>query len=229
MRVLVVEDEQGIREVLKLYLEKEGYESYFAEDGEKALTLFDEIYPDFILLDLMLPKISGEEVCKKIRKTSNIPIIMITAKDQEIHRLKGLEIGADDYVLKPFSPKEVMMRIKAIWRRTGLQNETKLVYDEGKFVMDEASYKLWIENREVDLTKNEFKILWTLAKNPERTYSREQIIELSFSIDFEGFDRTIDVHIKNIRKKIEEISTKKTKPIYIHTVYGIGYMFKKEW
>lgn len=222
MRVLVIEDEEKIREVLKLYLDKEGYETHMAKDGEEGLALFHKLKPAFLLLDLMLPKLSGEKVCKEIRKESNVPIIMLTAKDQEMNRITGLQIGADDYVLKPFSPKELMVRMKVILRRLKVSENQMLLYEQGSFIMDKDAYTLQVSGKKIELTKNEFDILWTLAQKPNRVYKREQIIEAAFAFDFEGYDRTIDVHIKNIRKKIARVSHQP----YIHTIYGVGYTFR---
>lgn len=219
-KILLVEDEAKIRKVVKSYLEEE-FTIFEAEDGKKALELFSKESFDLIILDLMLPKISGEEVGQKIRQVSDIPIIMLTAKSSEENKIAGFNYGADDYLTKPFSPRELLLRIKAILRR--INNDQKadiisLADGEIKIFLEEMIVKR--NNQNCELTSTEFKILKTLINNAKQVLSREQLANQVMGIDFQGFDRTIDAHIKNIRKKI---GLKKDQ--YIETVYGAGYKF----
>src|SRR5699024_1653907 len=225
--ILVVEDEKNISNVIKAYLEKENYNVVTAFDGQEAMDIFEREKIDLIILDLMLPKISGEEVCNRIRSTSDIPIIMLTAKSDEDSRVEGLTMGADDYVVKPFSPRELVSRVKALIRRTyktsSLSNN-KLIFS-GDLKINLDKFLVTKNNTKIDLTTNEFKVLSILASNPSVVFSREQLIEQAFGIDYKGFDRTIDTHIKNIRQKIENDPR---KPKYILTVYGMGYKFQEQ-
>lgn len=226
--ILVVEDEQNILDVIKAYLLKEGYNVFEAKDGEKALELFDSEDIHLIILDLMIPKVSGEEVCSKIRNISDVPIIMLTAKSDEESRIDGLSIGADDYVVKPFSPRELIGRVKALLRRSyrfeGSQPlAEKLIFDNGRLLVDIDKMLVLKDDLIKDLTSNEFKILTAFVSNPGSVLSRDQLIEIAFGFDYEGFDRTIDTHIKNIRQKLED---NPKAPAYIVTVYGIGYKFE---
>lgn len=224
-KILVVEDEKNIADVIVAYLEKEGFQSFVAYDGEKAMELFHQEEIDLMILDLMLPKLSGEEIAKRVRSRSNLPIIMLTAKTQEEERISGLSMGADDYVSKPFSPGELMERVKALMRRTyqgANPLAEKLYFNQGELEigLDEMTVKKL--GKEVHLTSNEFEILRAFISNIGQVLSREQLIEIAFGYDYEGFDRTVDSHIKNIRQKIEEDPR---KPDYIQTVYGAGYRF----
>lgn len=226
--VLVVEDEENLSDVIVAYLEKEGFTPFVANDGQKALELFavEEIH--LIILDLMLPLVSGEEVCKRIRARSNVPIIMLTAKTEEEDKITGLSIGADDYVSKPFSPRELMSRVKALLRRAypaGKPLAEKISFNEGDLEIDIDQMEVLKNGTPVPLTTNEFKILQTFVSNAGQVLSREQLIETSFGYDYEGFDRTIDSHIKNIRQKIED---RPKAPKYIQTVYGAGYRFSSQ-
>ena len=224
-RILVVEDEKNISNVIKAYLIKEGFDVITAEDGKMALEIFNNEEIHLIILDLMLPKLSGEEVCTTIRTTSDIPIIMLTAKVDEDDKIEGLSIGADDYVTKPFSPRELVSRVKALLRRS-YRNSSPLaeilVFNNGDLEVDIDRMIVRKKGENVYLTSNEFKVLVSLLTRPGQVFSREQLIELAFGYDYEGFDRTIDTHIKNIRQKIED-DPKKTS--YILTVYGAGYKF----
>lgn len=225
-KILVIDDEFGILEVVQAYLLKEGFEVYTATTGKQGLLLFNQTPIDLMILDLMLPDISGEVLCQTVRATSQVPIIMLTAKKEEADRIYGLEVGADDYLLKPFSPKELMMRVHAVLRRvySAHKMERRLVsYNGGLLQIDHTERVVKIEGQTVDLTKNEYDILVTMAEHGDRTYSREQIIEIAFGHDYLGYDRTIDVHIKNIRKKIERDMK---EPQFIVTVFGVGYKFK---
>lgn len=225
--ILVVEDEQNILNVIKAYLEKEDYNVYEALDGEIALEIFGSKEIHLIILDLMLPKISGEEICEKIRSVSDIPIIMLTAKVDEDSRIEGLSIGADDYVVKPFSPRELVSRVKALLRRSyrfaNLQPLSgKMIFDNDRLTIDVNKMLVTKDNRNIELTANEFKVLEVLVSNPGQVLTREQLIEKAFGYEYDGFDRTIDTHIKNIRQKLED---NPKAPAYILTVYGMGYKF----
>ncbi|WML35545.1 response regulator transcription factor [Clostridium sp. OS1-26] len=223
--ILVVDDEPKIVEVVEAYLKKEGFNVLTAEDGEKALKLFKNAVIHLVVLDLMLPKISGEEICNRIRSTSDVPIIMLTAKSEEDDKIEGLAIGADDYLTKPFSARELVGRIKALIRRSYRDSSPLadyLIFNSGDLEVDINKMKVKKDSQYVNLTTNEFKILVALLTNPGQIFSREQLVERAFGLDYEGFDRTIDSHIKNIRQKIED---NHKEPKYIITVYGMGYKF----
>lgn len=224
-KILIIDDEFGILEVVQAYLEKEGYEVYTATSGQQGYTLFEKIKPDFVVLDLMLPSMSGEEICEKIRCESKVPILMLTAKKEEEDRIAGLALGADDYLIKPFSPKELVMRVKAIMRRTyDYQIERKVMsFNLGDLTIEKKERVVKKSGKIVDLTKNEYEILKVFCENPNQTFSREQLIKSAFGYDYDGYDRTIDVYIKNLRKKID-VGASGHK--YIVTVYGVGYKFK---
>jgi DNA-binding response OmpR family regulator len=219
--ILIVEDERKISEIVRAYLEKEGFRVKVAETGEQAIVLFVEMF-DLIILDLMLPDIQGEELCKIIREGSDVPVIMLTAKSGEEERIRGLGIGADDYVVKPFSPRELVARVKAQLRRSGRMKKKLLSYNGGKLKIDLLNREVLREGRLLFLTPTEFKILVSLADQPGRVFSRDQLVTIAQGYDFEGYDRTIDAHVKNLRHKIEEDSR---APEFIRTVYGIGYKF----
>ncbi len=224
MRILLVDDEKKISTVLKAYLQQEGFHVTTAINGLVALTLFKENPFDLVILDLMLPGMSGEEICKEIRKVSATPIIMLTAKVEEDDRIQGLSIGADDYITKPFSPREVVARVRAVLRRsgTGVSPLADVVtYDNG-LTIDNIQHEVRLDNETIPLTPTEFKILGALAKYPGRVYSRSQLVEIVQGHDFGGDDRVIDAHIKKIRQKIEKIPS---DPKIIFTVYGVGYKF----
>ncbi len=223
--ILVVEDEKNISDVIKAYLKKEGYMIITAFNGEEALEKFKSNHIDMVILDLMIPKIPGEQVCSSIRNISDVPIIMLTAKSELEDKIEGLNIGADDYMIKPFSPRELISRVKALMRRAYKDSSTlaeKLRF-KGELEIDIDRLLVTKSGKTIDLTANEFKILSTLASNPEIVLTREQLIQKAFGMDYEGFDRTIDTHIKNIRQKIEE---NPKSPEYIVTVYGMGYKFQ---
>lgn len=223
-KILVVDDETEIVKIITAYLKKENYHYDLAFDGQQALEKFRVFSPDLIILDLMIPKISGEEVCKEIRKTSDIPIIMLTAKTNESSIINGFKIGTDDYLKKPFSPKELILRIKSILRRyeNGKENTNVLSFNDGDLIIDLNEQLVFKDNILLEFTASEFKILTMFASNPRIVFNREQIIEKALEEDFFGYSRTIDTHIKNIRKKIE---TDTKNPIYILTIYGFGYKF----
>jgi DNA-binding response OmpR family regulator len=223
--ILIVDDEERIIEVVELYLKKSGYRTFSALNGKEAIDIFEKENISLILLDLMLPDLSGEEVCASIRKTSNIPIIMLTAKVEEENILKGLDIGADDYITKPFSPRQMVARVGALLRRVDGKKHTVsslLSFNDGNLTIDIDSFVVHKNGQEIKLTPNEFNILSILAKSSNRTYSRDELIRSAFGDDFQGYDRAVDSHIKNLRQKIET-DTKDCE--YIITVRGVGYRF----
>ncbi|ERJ11256.1 response regulator transcription factor [Haloplasma contractile] len=226
-KILIIEDEKNVIEVVEAYLTKEGYTVYKSTNGKEGLSIFNQKAPDLLVLDLMLPDISGEEICKEVRKKSNVPIIMLTAKSAVEDRIKGLSIGADDYLVKPFSPKELVMRVRTVLRR--LSNTEPLSdvisFRNDDLKIDVIQHKVFKKGNEVNLTPVEYKLLSLLIKNVNRVYTREDLIEKVLGADFEGYDRTIDSHIKNLRKKIED---NPKQPIYIKTVIRVGYKFEGE-
>lgn len=224
-KVLIVDDEPKIVEAVVAYLEKSGYNPFVAYDGEKALTLFNNVNPDLVVLDLMLPKLSGEEICKFIRRNSRVPIIMLTAKISEEEKINGLNIGADDYVTKPFSPRELMARINSLLRRADEGMSPlfhTMSWNDNDLQIDLNSYTVKKSGVIANLTRIEFKLLCSLIKYPKKTFTREELIDIVLGADYDGFERTIDSHIKNLRSKIEDDTT---KPRYILTVRGVGYKF----
>jgi DNA-binding response OmpR family regulator len=219
--ILIVEDEKKIADIVRGYLEKEGYRVRHAADGAEALKLLKEEF-DLVILDLMLPDMQGEELCGIIRENSDVPVIMLTARSAEEDRIKGLGIGADDYVVKPFSPRELVARVKAHLRRAGKTKKKMLSFNRSVLKIDLDNREVLKEGSPVVLTPTEFKILVSLSENPGRVFSREQLVNIVQGYDFEGYDRTIDAHVKNLRHKIEKDSR---EPKFIRTVYGIGYKF----
>lgn len=219
-KILVVDDEPQIIKVLKAYLEKAGYQVLTASDGNAALTVFDKEKPDFMILDLNLPGMDGLDVCREIRRDSNIPILMLTARVEEADKLIGLELGADDYVVKPFSPREIVARVKTIFRRSSDKSEKIETIQVGDLVIDLLKHTVKIATKPIELTPTEFEILVVLAKQPNRVFSRLQIMEQAQGNAFEGYERTIDAHIKNIRIKMEP---NPREPVFIQTVFGLGY------
>lgn len=219
-KVFVVDDEPQIVKVLRVYLEKAGFQVITASDGNSALTTFQREKPDFMILDLNLPGMDGLEICKAVRRYSNIPILMLTARVEEADKLIGLELGADDYVVKPFSPREVVARVKTIFRRSAAEPAKSTIIQVGQLVIDQEQHSVNLAGQAIDFTPTEFEILVTLAKQPKRVFSRLQIMEQAQGDAFEGYERTIDAHIKNIRNKLEP---NPRKPIYILTVFGLGY------
>jgi two-component system alkaline phosphatase synthesis response regulator PhoP len=218
-KVLVVDDDIKTVELVKLYLNRDGYRVLTAYDGNDALQLARERQPDLIVLDLMLPGVSGLDVCRILRRESDVPIIMLTALTTDDDRLSGLDLGADDYVTKPFSPRELAARVRAVLRRLpGERGPDKI--EHGELTVDFLKHEAFLEGRPLNLTPVEFKLLGTLVKEPGRVFSRGQIIEKALGHDFDGFDRTIDVHILKLRRKLEPDPR---HPRYIKTVYGAGY------
>lgn len=224
-KILVVDDEQNIVDVVKAYLEKDGFEVVSAKDGEAALNIFKNEIIHLIVLDLMLPKISGEKLCSIIRTTSSVPIIMLTAKADEDEKIEGISIGADDYLTKPFSVRELVVRVRALLRRSYREEAPLadiLTFNSGDLEIDMKKMIVKKQGEAVSLTTNEFKVLNVLLTNIGQVFSREQLVDKAFGVDYEGFDRTVDTYIKNIRQKIED-SPK--EPKYILTIYGTGYKF----
>ncbi len=218
-KVLVVDDDAKTVELVKLYLNRDGYRVITAFDGNEALRLARENSPDLIVLDLMLPGLSGLEVCRILREESDVPIIMLTALTTDDDRLKGLDLGADDYVTKPFSPRELAARVRAVLRRLpGERGPDKIEY--GAISLDFLKHEAFLDGKPLNLTPIEFKVLGTLVKEPGRVFSRAQIIDKALGHDFNGFDRTIDVHILKLRRKLEPDPH---HPRYLTTVYGAGY------
>ena len=218
--ILIVDDESKIVRVLSAYLKEAGFRAITAADGQLALYTFRQEKPDLILLDIMLPSIDGIELCKKIRRESAVPIIMVTARAEEVDRLLGLELGADDYVVKPFSPREVVARVRAVLRRAEGTVTTSSVLRVGDLVMDTAAHKVMLGDCEINVTLTEFGILAALARSPGRVVTRAQLMEQTQDVFVEGTERTVDVHIRNLRTKLEPDPR---HPRYILTVFGLGY------
>jgi len=224
-RILIVDDEEMIVRTVKAYLDRDGFKTYTAYDGEAAVQAFEEKGPDLIILDLMLPKLSGIEVTRAIRAKSSVPIIMLTAKAAEADRVVGLELGADDYVVKPFSPRELVARVRAVLRRyegEGMEAERIVV---GGLEIDLKTRELKVEGRNVDLTPTEFDLLAYLARHPGQVFTRLQLLREVQGYTYDSFARTIDTHVKNLRRKIED---NPKSPRYILTVHGVGYRFARQ-
>lgn len=220
--ILIVDDEPQILEILSSYLQKEGYQVIAVEKGQDALEQIAVFPVELIILDLMLPDMTGEDVCREIRKTSRIPILMLTAKSSETDRIRGLEIGADDYLVKPFSPRELVARVRAILRRSGEYQVLSDLVEIHELAVSLREKSVTKNGRPIEITPNEFRLLTALLRHPGRTWTREELVEEVLGIDFEGNDRTIDTHIKNLRQKIEDDPK---QPEYVKTVYGVGYRF----
>jgi DNA-binding response OmpR family regulator len=225
MKILLVDDEKRIMEVLEAYLEREGYEIHCADNGIEALKKAKTINPDLIILDLMLPDISGEEVCRLVRKESDVPILMLTAKSAEDDRINGIVMGADDYLTKPFSPREVVVRVQAILRRVKKTEKIERIeFNNKQLAIDLSKKEVIVKGQDVILTPIEYKLLTNMALNPGRVYSRMDLLEKiqDEGMYYEGYERSVDTHIKNLRKKIELDSR---QPMFILTVFGMGYKF----
>ena len=223
--ILIVDDETMMREAVASYLEKQGYYVFQVENGQQALDLMEKEVISFVLLDLMLPDISGEEICSRIRKQSRVPIIMLTAKTMEDDMLNGLNLGADDYITKPFRLKNLYARIQAVWRRSDhdLKPLTeKFSWNDGDLVINYNRKEMLKKGKNISLTPIEWKILSAFTKYPQKVFTRDELITAAFDMDFSGYDRVIDTHIKNLRKKIEDDPK---NPIYLCTIHGIGYKF----
>jgi two-component system response regulator BaeR len=224
--ILVVEDEEKITRLLCDYLQAAGFRTSTQADGDRVISQVKKDLPDLILLDIMLPGMDGMELCREIRKFSNVPVIMITARVEEIDRLLGLELGADDYICKPFSPREMVARVKAVFRRVHAESQAQahnLVV--GSISLDDKTHQVTVDKQVLNLTPNEFGLLKIMMTRPNRVFSRSELINRVQGYDFEGYDRTIDTHIKNLRKKIAQ---KLPGQEIISTVYGIGYKFSAE-
>lgn len=222
LKVLVIEDDPYICDLLQLYLEKEGYCVILSSDGEEGLAGYYDHDPDLVILDIMLPKIDGWELCMHIRKDRHVPIIIITGKAESYDKIKGLELGVDDYVVKPFDPKEVLARIKAVMRRTNLYFGTKEKIELPNLLIDIAEYKVFKNNVGIVLPPKEFELLYFLVSQPNQVFTRQQLLDNIWGYDYEGDYRTIDVHIKRIREKIEDDA-----PHWVlKTIRGIGYKFE---
>lgn len=225
--ILVVDDDKKIVDLIRIYLEKERYQVILASGGSQALKLARQKQLSLIILDWMLPDIDGLDVCRILRAECDIPIIMLTARSTEDDTLLGLNLGADDYLTKPFSPRELVARVRVVLRRANQQKEDDRLpaLRLGDLVVDFEAHEARLHHTVVRLTPKEFKLLETLAREPGRAFSRAELVTRVFGIDYEGFDRTIDVHLMNLRKKIEPFPD---QPIYLHTVYGVGYKLRKE-
>lgn len=221
-KVLIVEDESNIAELINLYLKKEGYETMIAEDGGKALELYRLFRPDLVLLDIMLPVMDGWAVCAKIRETDKTPIIMLTAKGETTDKVTGLEMGADDYIVKPFEMKELLARINAVLRRSEIPEDThkRLTFD--KLIIDLDSYELIVDGKKIDTPPKELELLYHLAATPNRVYTRNQLLDEVWGFDYFGDSRTVDVHVKRLREKVENVSDQWA----LKTVWGVGYKFE---
>lgn len=224
MKILIVDDEENILEIVEAYLVAKNYQVFRAMDGEEALRKAETIRPDLIVLDLMLPDISGLEVCRRIRKSSSVPVIMLTARATEQDILSGLQIGADHYMTKPFSPKELVARVQTVLRRSHPEpQEVKWSFEGGLLEIYPDNKQVFKKGVEVGLTPTEYRLLTLLASHPQQIFPRQQLLQVVKGLDFDGTDRVIDVHIKNLRQKIEDDDTR--TPYYILTIYGEGYRF----
>lgn len=225
-KILIADDNEDITDVLSNYIQREGYEVLVAKDGEQALQLFEDEQPAMALLDIMMPKVDGYEVCRSIRKKSNIPIILVTARGEDFERIMGLDIGADDYVVKPFSPNEVMARVRAVMRRvptgqTNVQNEKLLVVNN--LVVNMEEYTATIDGKKVPLTKKEIETMWILGQNPNKVFTRDNLLDSLWGFDYFGDSRTVDSHIKRLRAKIDKVEHAQWR---IKTIWGVGYKFE---
>ena len=221
-RILVVDDDNNICELLRLYLEKEGYEVALAHNGGEAVKMFHELSPDLMILDIMLPVLDGWQVCREIRKSSEMPIIMLTAKGETFDKVLGFELGADDYIVKPFETKEVMARVKADLRRSGAGTQTDIKevrYD--KLVINLTNYELQVDGKKIDTPPKELELIYHLASNPNRVFTIDHLLDEVWGFDYYGDSRTVDVHVKRLREKLEGVSDKWE----LKTVWSVGYKF----
>ena len=221
-RILAVEDDRNISDLIRMYLEKEGFEVTAAFDGGTAVEKFKEIQPDLVLLDIMLPVMDGWAVCQKIREMSKTPIIMLTAKSEVFDKVTGLEMGADDYIVKPFEMKELIARINAVLRRSEIPDDTKKRLTFDKLIIDLDSYELIVDGKKIDTPPKELELLYHLASTPNRVYTRNQLLDEVWGFDYFGDSRTVDVHIKRLREKLEGVSDQWR----LKTVWGVGYKFE---
>ena len=221
-KILAVEDDRNISDLIRMYLEKEGFEVTAAFDGGTAVEKFKEIQPDLVLLDIMLPVMDGWAVCQKIREMSKTPIIMLTAKSEVFDKVTGLEMGADDYIVKPFEMKELIARINAVLRRSEIPDDTKKRLTFDKLIIDLDSYELIVDGKKIDTPPKELELLYHLASTPNRVYTRNQLLDEVWGFDYFGDSRTVDVHIKRLREKVENVSDQWA----LKTVWGVGYKFE---
>lgn len=222
-KILIVEDEEKIANVIEAYLHHAGFDTLSAGDGKTGLCAFEKERPDAVLLDRMLPELSGDEVLKAIRQISDVPVLMLTAKGGENDVVEGLALGADGYVIKPFRPRELVARLEALLRRFGTSEASAvLTYSDGDLRIDTARHQVYRSEREITLTPNEYKLLSAFLRQPAKVFTREELILCAFGFSYEGYERTIDSHIKNLRAKLED---KTDEPMYILTVRGVGYRF----
>lgn len=223
-KILIVDDDENICELLNLYLKKDGFDTSIAYNGRQAVELAEKYNPDLILLDIMLPELDGWQVCREIRKKSEVPIIMLTAKGETFDKILGLELGADDYVTKPFDTKEVVARIKAVLRRSNdnEKNEKKEEVRYDKLIINLTNYELVVDGKPIDTPPKELELIYHLASNPNRVYTRDQLLDEVWGFDYYGDSRTVDVHVKRLREKLEDVSDKWS----LKTVWGVGYKFE---
>jgi two-component system OmpR family response regulator len=223
--ILVVEDDPKIAHIMRVYLEGAGFRVEHADRGRDALAAAEREKPLLVILDLMLPDMGGEEVCLKLRDIADMPVIMVTAKASEEERVAGFALGADDYVVKPFSPRELLFRVKAVLKRSErkeLGGSEPLSFNGGTLIIDGGSYKVRLRDKDINLTPTEFKVLFALAGAPQRVFTRGELVEKALGYQFEGYERSVDAHIKNIRHKLNDDPQ---KPAFIQTIYGVGYRF----
>lgn len=226
--ILIADDNEDITDILSAYAEKEGFTPVVASDGEEAFRLFEKYNPAVVLLDVMMPKEDGYEVCRKIRSRSNVPIMLVTARGEDFERIMGLDIGADDYIVKPFSPSEVMARVRAILRRmtkTDTPSQSGDVLSISNLVINLDEYTIYINGQKISLTKKEIETMWTLAKNPNKVFTRDNLLDSLWGFDYFGDSRTVDSHIKRLRAKLDKVE----HPEWcIKTIWGVGYKFEIE-
>ena len=224
-RILIVDDDSNICELLRLYFEKDGFQADIVTDGIKALDAFESLKPDLVLLDIMLPGMDGWQICREIRKTSQTPIIMLTAKGETFDKVLGLELGADDYITKPFETKEVIARVKAVLRRSSSQSNNTSTLKEvsfDKLSINLTNYELKVDGKAIDTPPKELELIYHLASNPNRVYTRDQLLDEVWGFEYYGDSRTVDVHVKRLREKLEGVSDKWE----LKTVWGVGYKFE---
>ena len=223
-KILIVDDDSNICELLRMYLEKDGFDTAVASDGEEAISVAARYNPDLILLDIMMPRLDGWQVCRQVRKTSEVPIIMLTAKGEVFDKILGLELGADDYISKPFDTKEVLARIKAVLRRSSEKIKKNAIKEVrfDKLVINLTNYELIVDGKQIDTPPKELELIFHLASNPNRVYTRDQLLDEVWGFDYYGDSRTVDVHVKRLREKLENVSDKWS----LKTVWGVGYKFE---
>ncbi len=221
-KILIVDDDKNILELLRIYLNKEGYETVMAFDGEEAIAVFNEEHPDLVLLDVMLPKLDGWQVCREIRRSSPTPVIMLTAKGETFDKILGFDLGADDYIVKPFETKEVIARVKAVMRRTHPKHDEIKEVRYDKLLINLSNYVLTVDGKELETPPKELELLFHLASNPNKVFTRNQLLDEVWGFDYYGDSRTVDVHIKRLREKLEGVSDQWS----LKTVWGVGYKFE---